>query len=102
MPAHHNHLFKFLQTKQNRTKIDHIMMVAAVAHPLIAVPQALQIYITKEAAGLSLFTWFVFGLLGLVFMAYGIAHRLKPYILMQLCWMVVNVSIVIGILLYGT
>lgn len=101
MPAYHHHLLKYIRSKENRKRIDGVMSVAAVAHPMIAIPQVLQIYITKQAAGLSIVTWSTFGLFGLVFLAYGIVHRLKPYIIMQICWMTVNASIVLGIILYG-
>ncbi|HEY1063923.1 MAG TPA: PQ-loop domain-containing transporter [Candidatus Saccharimonadales bacterium] len=100
MPAHF-HLFKFLSTKQNRTNIDHLMSVAAVIHPLMALPQVFQLYSTKEAAGLSVFMWAAWLVLGMVFLAYGLAHRLKPYILMQVLWIMVDVVMITGILIYG-
>jgi uncharacterized protein with PQ loop repeat len=92
---------KFLAQKQNRTKVDSVMSVAAVIHPLMAVPQVIQIYVTEQAAGLSLFTWAAWLALGMVFLAYGLAHRLRPYILMQVLWVVIDVLVISGILIYG-
>lgn len=101
MPSFHHYLLQFIRKKENRQRIDGVMGVAAVAHPMIAIPQVLQIYITKQATGLSLLTWGTFGLFGFIFLAYGFVHKLRPYIIMQLIWITVNTSIVVGILLYG-
>lgn len=76
------------------------MSVAAIVHPLMAVPQIVQLYATKQAAGLSIFMWIAWLVLGLVFLMYGLAHRLKPYIVMQLLWIAVDVLIIAGILMY--
>lgn len=100
MTAHH-HLLKFLAQKQNRTKVDSVMSVAAVIHPLMAVPQVVLIYATEQAAGLSMFTWAAWLVLGMVFLTYGLAHRLRPYILMQVLWVIVDVLVIVGILIYG-
>lgn len=98
--ANQHHLLKFLSKKQNRTKIDALMSVAAIAHPLMALPQVVLIYSTKQVAGLSLFMWVAWLVLGLVFLAYGLAHRLKPYILMQVLWVVIDLLVISGILMY--
>jgi uncharacterized protein with PQ loop repeat len=96
-----HHLFKYLQQKQNRTKVDALMSVAAVAHPLMAAPQIYKVFSTQQAAGLSIWTWAAWFGLGLIFMAYGIAHKLKPYIIMQLLWLTVDILMIVGIILYG-
>jgi uncharacterized protein with PQ loop repeat len=99
--ASHYSLLKFLAQKQNRTKVDSVMSVAAVLHPLMAVPQVVQIYATQQTAGLSLFTWAAWLVLGLVFLTYGLAHKLGPYILMQVLWVIVDILVIVGILIYG-
>ena len=77
------------------------MSAAAIIHPLTAVPQVYTIFSTQDASGVSLWTWFGFMLLGLIFLAYGIVHNIKPFIVTQVLWFVVDFVIVIGILLYG-
>ena len=99
--AGHYHLFKFLQQKQQRTKIDALMSVAAVIHPLMAAPQIFKVYSTQHAADLSIWMWVAWLVLGLVFLIYGIAHKLKPYILMQFLWLAADILMIIGITLYG-
>ena len=76
------------------------MSVASVLHPLSALPQIYTIYNDKAAGGVSLPTWLGFATLGLVFLAYGIAHKIKPFIIMQILWLIVDVLVVVGVLLY--
>lgn len=95
-----HHLYKHLRNKQNISLIDHLMSVAAVIHPLTATPQVYSIYHTHQVDGVSLMTWLGFMTLGLVFLAYGIAHRIKPFIVTQVLWFIVDSLVVIGILLY--
>lgn len=77
------------------------MLVAAILHPLMGIPQIAKIYSTHDASGLSIVTWVAWLTFGLIFMAYGIAHKLRPYILLQTLWLAVDVSIIIGIIIYG-
>jgi hypothetical protein len=60
-----------------------------------------KIYSTQQAGDLSMFMWVAWLALGMVFLAYGLAHRLKPYILMQILWVVIDVLVISGILIYG-
>ena len=95
------HLHKHLSRKQETTVIDRLMTVAAVIHPLTAVPQVYKIYTTQNVSGVSLYTWLGFMCLGLIFLAYGILHKIKPFILTQILWFIVDFLVVAGVLLYS-
>ncbi len=89
-------------SKTNYKKLtEKLAVVAAVLQPLMTLPQVWQIYTTKDATGVSLITWLGFAFFGLVFLAYGIANNLRPIWLAQTLWFVLQMSVVIGILLYG-
>jgi uncharacterized protein with PQ loop repeat len=90
-----------LLSKRERSAVDHAMMVAAVVHPLTALPQVVQIYTTHTAAGVSLATWLGFMVLGTIFLAYALIHRIRPMIVTQVLWFFVDLSVVTGVLLYG-
>lgn len=92
---------KTLRTKKTVKVVDSLMSVAAVIHPLTATPQVYAIYTSHNASGVSLWTWLGFMLLGLVFLAYGVVHNLKPILVTQTLWFIVDILIVVGILLYG-
>ncbi len=78
-----------------------LTLVAAVVQPLTTIPQVVQLYVTQDASGLSLFTWLGYALVGLVFLAYGIKYKLVPIALTQILWFTLQMSIVIGILIYA-
>ena len=94
-------LHRHLSRKQELSLIDRMMMVAAIIHPLSAIPQVYIIYSTHDATGVSLLTWVFFMTIGLVFLAYGIAHRIKPFIFNQILWFIVDALVVAGVILYG-
>jgi uncharacterized protein with PQ loop repeat len=88
------------QPVTNTSVIDMLVNIAAVIHPLTALPQVYDIYSSHNVAGISLWTWLGFMLIGFVFLAYGISHRLKPIILTQVLWFIIDLAVIIGILLY--
>lgn len=76
------------------------MSVAAVLFPLMALPQVYEIYSKHNVAGVSLLSWVAFMALGLIFLAYGILHKIKPFIVTQILWFIIDFLMVGGILLY--
>lgn len=76
------------------------MNIAAVIHPLSALPQVYTIYVSQNVAGVSLWTWIGFMFIGFIFLAYGLVHRLKPIIVTQIIWFIVDAMVIIGVLLY--
>ncbi len=93
------HYFKFNET--DRKAIDRAMMFVSVLNPLVAIPQAIIIYTNKSAANVSLFTWVSFMLVGVILTFYAVAHHIKPMIINQILWFLVDFAIIIGILIYG-
>ncbi|CAN5626478.1 hypothetical protein BH23PAT2_BH23PAT2_02630 [soil metagenome] len=84
-----------------RSVTEKMATIAAVLYPMSAIPQAVKIYAQQQAAGLSLVSWIGFALLELVFLAYGIVHKLRPIIITGILWMLLYVLIVVGIVIYG-
>jgi uncharacterized protein with PQ loop repeat len=85
---------------KDRSFLYRLTLLAAVIQPLTTVPQVIKIYSTHNIGGLSLFTWVSYAVIGLVFLAYGIKYRLWPIALTQIIWFCLQMSIVVGILLY--
>lgn len=96
------HLHKYLNKKKETAFVDRLMSAAAVIHPLTATPQVYTIYSTHDVSGVSLWTWFGFMTLGLIFLTYGILHKIKPFIITQILWFIIDFLIVIGVILYRT
>ncbi len=95
------HLQKYLRKKRQITAVDRMMAVAAIIHPLTALPQVYKIYSTHNVTGISLWTWLGFMVLGTIFLLYGIVHKIKPFIMTQLLWFVIDFMIVIGVIIYN-
>ena len=108
-PIHHIHKRK-LVTKNNdpyphpdklKRYLDHLVYFFGVIGPLTGAVQAYKIWQIKDATGVSL-TMFVFGVFNdMVWMTYGVIHKQKPIVLMYTLWLMVNLTVVAGILIYG-
>lgn len=77
------------------------MMLVSILNPLVAIPQAVVIYVNQDATNVSLATWLSFMLVGVVLTFYSVAHRIRPMIINQILWFVVDIAIIVGIFIYG-
>lgn len=65
------------------------------------IPQALAIYQSHSALHVSLVTWVYFIIADIVWILYGVRNRLRPFIICHIIYLIVESSVVIGILLYS-
>lgn len=114
MANHHSSLDQHKRTRSNNTKIKHnfpsknkfvsrldnICLLFSVIMPLTAIPQIYKIFAEKTAAGLSLTSWTLYCVAVIPFMLYGIVHKEKPIIILNAMWLVVQIIIITGILIY--
>jgi uncharacterized protein with PQ loop repeat len=80
--------------------IDKLIYVVGIVEPLMTIPQILQIYIGKNVAGVSLFSWTSFLCFGIVWLIYGLIHKSKPIIFTYTIWIIVEAIICFGVILY--
>ena len=108
-PLHHYHRRKRIYKKHepypSRNKwinfMDKTIYFVGIIGPLATIPQALKIWVDRGAAGLYLYSWIIFVLVNIAWLFYGILHREKPIVVTYLGWLLVNISVVIGIIIYG-
>lgn len=81
--------------------LDRLTFVAGVIGPFTVVPQIYSIFSTQSAAGVSATTWALIFIVTLPWVFYGIAHKEKSIIVSFTLWEIANLSVVIGVLLYG-
>lgn len=93
------HRIKF--QKNEMRSIDRAMMFVSILNPLVAIPQAVIIYANQDATNVSLATWLSFMLVGVILTFYSIAHRIRPMIINQILWFIVDIAIIVGIIIYG-
>ena len=81
--------------------VDRTCLVFSVLMPLTTVPQIYLIYSEKHATGVSLLMW-IFYCIGVIpFLVYGIVHKERQLIILNTLWMIAQIIMIIGILLYG-
>lgn len=97
----HGHGHRHLYRKPKKDWFDYLLYVFMVATPLFELTQAWTIYGTKSAQDVSLTTWSFFTVSNLAWIAYAIRNKLKLLVFVYCLYMVIEVSIVVGIILYN-
>lgn len=90
-----------LKNKEHKYIIDRVVMVTGLIGPVASIPQAVQIFSTQDAQGVSLITWALFIVANGALLVYGLVHKLPPIIVSNICWEIIQVIIVIGIVMYS-
>lgn len=91
-----------LETKRNNAKkiMDNFIYIVTPLTVIIFIPQLLKIWMGKSAVGLSLLSWVGMLAGSLFWLVYGIIHKEKPMVFINIAVGMVQVLIVIGILMY--
>jgi uncharacterized protein with PQ loop repeat len=105
---HHFHRRKRIHEKHEpyphpdkwKNLMDRMIYVVGMFGPIMAIPQLLGIWVEKNTAGVSLITWGAFLIIAVFWITYGIMHKAKPIITTYIGWIIMDILIVAGILLY--
>ncbi|XOU94726.1 MAG: hypothetical protein ACNFW9_01530 [Candidatus Kerfeldbacteria bacterium] len=81
--------------------LDKVIYAAGIAGPILVIPQAIEVWINKEAAGVSIPSWIGFTVLAIIWLIYGIVHKEKPLILMYTGLIIMDALVVIGAIIYA-
>jgi uncharacterized protein with PQ loop repeat len=81
--------------------LDKLTFVAGVVGPFTVLPQTYSIFSSHSANGVSLATWVLIFVVTFPWVLYGMAHKDKSIIVSFTLWEIVNLSVVVGVLLYG-
>lgn len=81
--------------------LDKLTLVVGIIGPFTVLPQIISIYGSKDASGVSFWTWGLIFLVTLPWVFYGIAHRSATIIISFTLWEVMNATVAIGVLLYS-
>ena len=81
--------------------LEKVVMLIAIFYPLTALPQLLEIWVGKDASGVSLLSWSFFLIVTLILITYSFMKNEKKLALMWVMWVVMYVGIIIGIIIYG-
>ena len=81
--------------------IDRLIYIVAVVGPLLTIPQVCKIWVEQNAIGVSIITWISYLIGGIFWLIYGLIHKEKPIIFANIIWIIMEITIIIGILVYG-
>ncbi len=81
--------------------LDRIIYIAGLIGPLMTLDQIYRIWVQQNASGVSVLSWFTYFVIAFIWVAYGIAHKEKPIILIYSIWIVLDAFIVVGTLMFG-
>lgn len=80
--------------------INKAIYLVALIGPIMTLPQLYEIWINKTVAGVSLLTWGAYALVSFVWILYGVIHKEKPILISQTLLLILELSIVIGVLIF--
>ncbi len=93
-----NHILHFhISKKRQLNTFDKVAIMAAFAYPLTGVPQVISV-IHGQTAGVSLASWFGFIIFAVFFLTYGAVHRIKPMIITNALWLLIDGLVVVGVI----
>ena len=96
----HQKLQKFPHPNKKIRFLDNMLLVIAILGPLSTLPQLIKIFILKNAAGVSTLTFGFFATFDIPWIIYGIVHKEKPIVLAYSLWLIANLTIVVGTIIY--
>ena len=96
MIQQHRALYLDLSKKRHRTLVDRSVNVAALAYPLMGVPEVLLVF-GGGSADVSIISWAGFACFSFLFLLYGLLHHLRPVIIANALWLIVDILVVVGV-----
>ena len=99
--AAHHLVSKHKRPAGQPDSFDYVVRFFVVATPLFELPQAWQIYATQSARDVSLPTWIFFCFSDVVWFLYAARLKNMPLQVTYALYLIIEVSVVIGILLYS-
>ena len=103
--AYVKHLIALITGHSEREKLkamfDKFIVVVGLVGPVMTIPQSLNIWMTHSVEGLVLASWATYVVTATFWLIYGILHREKAIIFANIAWILVNASIVVGVVIYS-
>lgn len=92
-------LFFRVSKKQKLEYFEKFVIAASFIYPLTGIPQVVAVFQGK-VDGVSLASWLGFICFALILSAYGVVHKIKPMIINNFLWVIVDALVVSGILIH--
>jgi uncharacterized protein with PQ loop repeat len=99
MPFHSHFLHLHLSKKRRKSILDHVVLVASFLYPMSGLAQVWSVF-QGNTAGVAISSWTGFAAFSLLFLSYGIMHKIKPMIITSTCWFIIDSLVIIGALIH--
>ncbi|MBC7459511.1 hypothetical protein H7200_02230 [Candidatus Saccharibacteria bacterium] len=86
--------------KASHRLIDNLALLVGTLQPLMTLPQIFLILQSGDASGQSIVTWIAYDIASVVLLIYGVVHKLKPIVVTQILWLIVQSVVVISIIAF--
>ena len=83
-----------------KRNFDHVMFAIGSIAPLALLPQIFRIFVYKDVAGLSIWTWIFLGMINSMWALYGFLHKEKPILVANCGMAFFDFLILFGIVLF--
>lgn len=93
-------LFIKLHSKRWAREFDKVMIFVGLISPLMAIPQIIDVFVNQDAGRVSGFSWGGNATIDVFWLLYGVSHRSKPLIFSSIFWIVADLLVVIGVIIY--
>ncbi len=92
----------FRNKKKSKFEIflNKIIYLVGILGPIMTLPQVLKIFLDKNAAGVSAISWGFYFLFSGIWLMYGIVNKEKPIIVTYSFWVLFDLLVFIGALIY--
>lgn len=90
----------FHSTDRLKKYVDRTCYFFSILMPLTTIPQIHLIYSEHEVSGVSLSMWILYCIGVIPFFLYGIIHKERQLVILNSLWMIAQVVVIVGILMY--
>ena len=74
---------------------------SSTQHPVMRIPQVLTIWIGQQAAGVSILSWSAYLASAILWFWFGMQKKDKNIYLPCVGWIVLDLAVIIGVIIYG-
>ncbi len=83
-----------------KKKFDKFISVVGLIGPIMTTPQIINVWVYQNVEGLALLSWGTYVLTSSFWLLYGILHKERAIIMVNIAWIIANISVVTGILIF--
>lgn len=93
-------LWGYSDTEKIKHLFDKFIAVVGLIGPIMTTPQIINVWVYHQVEGLAIASWGTYVITASFWLIYGILHKERAIILVNIAWILANLSVVTGIFLF--